>query len=51
MGAAVYFSTIYVNTNIGKLLVGFVVGVAFYYIIAKILKDESLSDYTNIIKE
>lgn len=50
MGGLVYFSVMFLESSIVKLLVGLVVGVAYYYISSFFLKFKELDDFMSIIK-
>ena len=50
MGMISILSTVYVETYITKIIIGFIVGLFSYYAIAKLSKDESFIDIMNIIK-
>ena len=44
MGAIVYLSTLFVDNNISKLIVGTIVGFLFYVLVCEIMKDKTYSD-------
>lgn len=50
MGAVVFLSVMFFSSNIVKLFVGVVVGVIFYFSVARLFKMEELSDLLSLVK-